>query len=421
MKKNSLYALKSLCGSSFLVPYGQMMANYKKACELNETGVFIWNMLDKVNSYQELLDEVKAEYCWDDEVTKGHSAVVFDFLQKLSRMGIVGEELEVQTCGKAKKRMIKEEIENKLHYEIEAHLNEEIYLNIAGIEIATTLSISLLPDCFKQFQYTERGSQSLIGQKIAFVDEKSADDVFYHNSQHEFIPTIKTYDISIYEYLDGFEIQYHKTGFVKRVFITKDAYKAVVYVDSFDSHMANEKLSNELSAVLRIIFLNIALQTNMLAIHSASVLYMNRLILFSAPSGTGKTTQANLWGDLLKTPQINGDMNLVCVTSKGIKVCGTPWCGSSDICDANTYDLGFIAFLKQDELNEILDLDDASKAIRLLCRSFSPMWNAEMLDKSCSLAETIALQCGMAELKCRPDEGAVKVLKDLIDSKISFE
>lgn len=50
--------------------------------------------------------------------------------------------------------------------------------------------------------------------------------------------------------------------------------------------------------------------------------------MFSAPSGTGKTTRAQLWRNQYPDSIIvNGDKPLIKVCHDGIWACGTPWCG----------------------------------------------------------------------------------------------
>ena len=68
--------------------------------------------------------------------------------------------------------------------------------------------------------------------------------------------------------------------------------------------------------------------------HSCAVAVDGKAYLFTAPSGTGKSTHASLWKEILgeRVRIINGDKPLIRVTPGLITVYGTPWkfaCGYS--------------------------------------------------------------------------------------------
>lgn len=63
--------------------------------------------------------------------------------------------------------------------------------------------------------------------------------------------------------------------------------------------------------------------------HGATVEYDGRAYVFTAPSGTGKTTQVRLWRSMLgdRVQVINGDKPLLAVSESGAVAYGTPWAG----------------------------------------------------------------------------------------------
>lgn len=81
------------------------------------------------------------------------------------------------------------------------------------------------------------------------------------------------------------------------------------------------------------------------AIHSASILYKEKAGLFSGHSGMGKSTHTQMWHDLLQTPYLNGDLNLLGWESGKIIVYGIPWCGTSGIYTTTDHELGGIVLL----------------------------------------------------------------------------
>lgn len=67
---------------------------------------------------------------------------------------------------------------------------------------------------------------------------------------------------------------------------------------------------------------------NTFLMHGAAISKDNQAFIFSADSGVGKTTRAELW--LKQYPDsfiINGDKPFIKVNDSEALVCGTPWCG----------------------------------------------------------------------------------------------
>lgn len=66
--------------------------------------------------------------------------------------------------------------------------------------------------------------------------------------------------------------------------------------------------------------------------HGAAVVVDDRAYLFSAPSGTGKTTHVCLWYYTLNRGAwiLNGDKPILRRTPEGFLACGTPWRGKEN-------------------------------------------------------------------------------------------
>ncbi len=67
----------------------------------------------------------------------------------------------------------------------------------------------------------------------------------------------------------------------------------------------------------------------MLLMHGATIEYKGKAYVFTAPSGTGKTTHIAIWKKFLgdKVNVINGDKPQVTFEEDAVYVHGTPWCG----------------------------------------------------------------------------------------------
>ena len=69
--------------------------------------------------------------------------------------------------------------------------------------------------------------------------------------------------------------------------------------------------------------------SGMLLAHASAVEYEGEAVIFTAPSGSGKTTQAELWNRYLKARILNGDKVFISREEDGFYAYGSPWAGSS--------------------------------------------------------------------------------------------
>lgn len=119
--------------------------------------------------------------------------------------------------------------------------------------------------------------------------------------------------------------------------------------------------------------------------HGAAIEYDKNAYLFTAPSGTGKTTHINLWKKNLndRVDIINGDKPIISVKND-IKVYGTPWAGKEGLHRNASAPLKAICILKQAKANKITKLQ-SSQAINHIMRQVYMPHNTTSLSKTLTL------------------------------------
>lgn len=150
---------------------------------------------------------------------------------------------------------------------------------------------------------------------------------------------------------------------------------------------------------------------NMFIIHSAFMCYREHAILFSAPSGTGKSTQADLWEKYRGSYTVNGDRSLLKMTNKGFDSMGWPVCGSSEICLNETHSLATIVFLSQAPVNHIETLDFKSAVKKMMSEMTINYWNPDFVNKAYDFIMAFASNQKIFHLACTPDKQAVACLE----------
>ena len=159
----------------------------------------------------------------------------------------------------------------------------------------------------------------------------------------------------------------------------------------------------------------ILIQRNAFILHSASVLYRGSAILFSAPSGTGKSTQARLWETYAGAAAFNGDRNILYRQDGGWYVLGIPWSGTSQDHRNLAVPLGGIAVVRRGETDSAQELSAAEKFVRIYGEITKNNWDADFAESLIRLIRHLAQEALIVQLKCTMNQSAVLCLKERLE------
>lgn len=182
-----------------------------------------------------------------------------------------------------------------------------------------------------------------------------------------------------------------------------------------DDAIANEKAMVPLAPIESCeslcIYRSIAEQLpnfNRFVFHGAAIEYDGNAYLFTAPSGTGKTTHINLWRKYLgdKVDIINGDKPIISLNKKAT-VYGTPWAGKEGYQRNTKATLKAICIIKQGKTNSIVRLQP-SEAINHLMRQVYMPRDAAALSSTLALMGQMIEKTPVYELTCDISEEAFK-------------
>ena len=151
-------------------------------------------------------------------------------------------------------------------------------------------------------------------------------------------------------------------------------------------------------------------QRNILLIHSAAIAVDGKAYLFTAPSGTGKTTHIKLWMEKFgeKAFVVNGDKPLVSVTPEEIRVWGTPWDGKEHWNTNISVPVAGICQIGRGEQNEICPVSASDALSLLFAQTYRPETESGMR-KSVQLLAEIARRVPVWRLKCNMSTEAAEV------------
>lgn len=158
------------------------------------------------------------------------------------------------------------------------------------------------------------------------------------------------------------------------------------------------------------------LRAHTLVLHSSFIEWRGKGILFTAPSGTGKSTQASLWERYEKAEIVNGDRALLQIGKEEITACGLPFCGSSGIRHNKRMPLGAVVFIEQSPTNVVKSMSLPQAASKLFGEVSVNKWNVGAVMQSLDLIETIVKKIPMVYMKCNMEREAVLTLKSFLQN-----
>ena len=144
-------------------------------------------------------------------------------------------------------------------------------------------------------------------------------------------------------------------------------------------------------------------------LHSSAVVYNGEAYLFSAPSGTGKSTHTQLWLKRFKGSYIlNDDKPAIMLTDKGVYVYGTPFSGKTDLNVNTGVPLKAICALERGEKNSISRIDNDEALYRILNQTVRP-YNEDRMIQVLDILDKILTNVPMYKLYCNTDIEAAEV------------
>lgn len=159
-------------------------------------------------------------------------------------------------------------------------------------------------------------------------------------------------------------------------------------------------------------------QYDTILFHGSVIAVGDEAFLFTAKSGTGKSTHVSYWrvvfGARAKT--INDDKPFLRVTPEGVRVYGSPWNGKHGLsCNMNV-PLKAICVLERGEQNVIRSISAAEAVPMLLQQSNRPM-QPKFLPQYMQLLDQISAKVAFYRLACTMEPQAAVVAYEAMSGK----
>ena len=142
---------------------------------------------------------------------------------------------------------------------------------------------------------------------------------------------------------------------------------------------------------------------NAILIHGSALSVDGRAYMFTAPSGTGKSTHSKLWRELLgeRVITVNDDKPFILIDDDNAVIYGTPFCGKEGLNTNVAAILKAVCILGRSEQNHIHEITAREAYPDILRQTYKPIDRAaftrtlELLDVMCKLVKFYRLECNM--------------------------
>ena len=160
---------------------------------------------------------------------------------------------------------------------------------------------------------------------------------------------------------------------------------------------------------------------NVLMLHGSALSMDGEGIIFTAKSGTGKSTHTRLWREVFgsKVQMINDDKPMIRIDE--MKVYGTPWDGKHHLSKNTSVPVKAIVKIERAKDNKIESISVKDAMVLLMKQTYisrSPAKNVQILDLYAKLIEKVSFY----KLECNMEQEAARVAwEELIGPRNAFE
>ena len=147
-----------------------------------------------------------------------------------------------------------------------------------------------------------------------------------------------------------------------------------------------------------------------LLMHGSALAMDGKGYIFTAPSGTGKSTHSRFWRIKFgnRVEMVNDDKPFLRFCEDDIYVCGSPWDGKHHLSKNINVPLRAILFLERGTQNQIERVPGQSMISRLYAQIYEPIAR----DSKIATLHLLSLLCERVpfyRLRCRPDVEAAMI------------
>lgn len=206
-------------------------------------------------------------------------------------------------------------------------------------------------------------------------------------------------------YIGGIDnyVRAEHRGKLHTVLVKKNPYNSRIGVKTFLESMEVEHL---------------VAQNNGFVLHCSYIDRGGEAILFTAPSETGKSTQADLWHQHRGAEIINGDRAAIRLAEGKLLAEGIPFSGSSRYCRNRSLPIRAIVYLGQAPKTTVRKLRGYEAFAKIWEGVSANTWDREDLERVSAVVQKVAAEIPIYHMPCTPDESAILALEEALRKQV---
>ena len=144
--------------------------------------------------------------------------------------------------------------------------------------------------------------------------------------------------------------------------------------------------------------------------HSSAIAVDGKAYLFAAPSGTGKSTHARLWREMLgeRAVMINDDKPIIRFIDGKFYVYGTPWNGKHHLGTNARAEVAAICEIRQGKVNKIQKISPREMLPVIFNQTIRPE-EPDKMENLLAIIDKLLTSVGLYRLECDISEEAAKI------------
>ena len=230
---------------------------------------------------------------------------------------------------------------------------------------------------------------------------------------------MKVYNIA--DLYIGLDCQKRTTERAKKYLVSDFSGKEDFFIKTTPEEIASiykPEWSEEIKAYIyegKLFYKKLIEEYNGMMIHSSAVVVDDEAYLFSAPSGTGKSTHTSLWLKKFggRAYILNDDKPAVRIVGKHVFAYGTPWSGKEDFSENKKARVKAICFIQRDTANWIKPMSSSDAVVNLYHSSIRKV-DRDIAFKIMDIINMIIERVPIYKLGCTPTEEAADLSYEMM-------
>ncbi len=289
-------------------------------------------------------------------------------------------------------------------------MKQQVFYKLSDVVIRTQYDFEFYAELsyMKDFRIPE---QDYYDFEVIFEKVKNLN--CWYDQPGEFVSDYGPYQFFMNE--DGQEYCFFKYGdYLHAVAYLKDRQVRCYYISQ---HWLQEITSGGFSLENFFLTEKILMESKAMVLHSCHIQKDGKAILFSAPSGTGKSTQGELWRKYADAEVVNGDRTIIRHVENQWMAYGAPFCGTSGISLNKEAPLKAVVVLKQAPKNRVRMMQGREAFYAIYSEVTVHGWDKAYVDAALDWITDLLKDVPIVMFECTKEPDAVEVLRGFLEEK----